>query len=515
MKHSLDAAVVRDGRLFAYGWAYDPHRPVRELALQITYENGVRARLPVTAGKERPDVVAAFPDEPLARWSGWMAYTGWDRPAQRIDLVVALESGETFMLPVLGAPMVVPLAQRLRQIARKALGRVQSVPPSEAATDDIALVSKIQSALQDAGLERLCLVLDHAMGGGANYFRRDWVKTRLTSLPMLAVLNFEVHGMTWALELHLATGQVLRLPCSPDLPRALAQTHLVGEVFVNDVVSFPHPARVPQWLSAWADAGAQVTIAVHDYLAICPSPFLLNDAGRYCDLPSADECRRCLQNNPNTFPVVQPSPDIVAWRQAWGESLRLASQVLCFSDSSRRLLLRAYPELDKTRIAVVPHQVAPFAEAAKVAHRPVDGPLHVGVVGSIGLHKGSLVLQGLVAEASMRGADLHITVFGTLEGMNDDSAVTVTGPYQREDLPRLIENSGANVFLLPSICPETFSYVTHELIGLGLPLACFDLGAPADRVRSYPRGRVLPIGNAGQLLDDLTQFHRELQTTSP
>lgn len=514
MKHNLDTVVLRDRRVFAYGWAYDPQQPVRALTLQITHEDGAITRLPVAGGKERPDVVAAFPNEPMARWSGWMAYVGWCGMAQRVDLVVALEGGETFMFPVLSAPPLVPLVQRLRRLASKALGLSQDIP-SDAVTDDVALVSTIRSALQAEGLERLCLVLDHAMGGGANHFRCEWVKARLASLPMLAVLYFEVQGMNWALDLHLATGQVLRLPCIADLPNALVKTDLVGEVFVNDIVSFPHPERVPEWLRKWADAGASVTIAVHDYLVVCPSPFLINDAGRYCGVPSLGECRRCLRTNPNTFPVVLPGPDIIAWRQAWGAALGLARQILCFSDSSRRLLLRAYPALEESRISVVPHQVGPFARTTEVSYTPVNGPLHVGVVGAIGVHKGAVVLQRLVDEALMCGTELRITVFGTLEGANDERVVTVTGPYQRDDLPGLIASSGANVFLLPSICPETFSYVTHELISLGLPLACFDLGAPADRVRNYPLGRVLSLGDARQLLDDLTLFHRDLQLNGP
>lgn len=510
VKHSLDAAVVRDGRLFAYGWAYDPTRPLRDVALRVTYADGTLAHLPVTAGKERPDVAAAFPDEPLARWSGWMAYAGWDRPVRSIELSGTIEGGGAFALPVQGEPGSVPLAQRVPRLA-SALRRVLEVAQRQVSAGQ-GLVHVLHAALQAAGLLRLCVVIDHAMGGGANQYRERWVRERLSTLPLLAVLGFEVHRMAWWLELHLATGQILRLPCGDDLPHELVKADLVGEVFANDAVSFPHPERVADWLHACADSGAEVTLAVHDYLAVCPSPFLLNDATRFCGVPDLGECRRCLEANPNTFPVVQPGPDIVAWRHAWGGALARATQVLCFSESSRRLILRAYPTLDPACIVVQPHAVPPFVRGADVR---LDGPLHVGVVGAIGQHKGADVVHALAAESLRRAVGLRITVFGTLEGTADGRVVTVTGPYRREDLPILIEGAGANVFLLPSICPETFSYVTHELIGLGLPLACFDLGAPADRVRDYPDGRVLPLAGASKLLDDLTQFHHDLQAIRP
>lgn len=505
VKHNVDAVVVREGRLFAYGWAYDPSRPLRELALQISYSDGTHGRLPVMAGKERADVAATFPSEPLARWSGWMAYAGWDRPAKCIELTGRLDDGESFSLPVHRRIRPSP-SQRVRQLARAVLARIERGP----ANRQTPLLSTLRTALDAAGLERLCLILDHGMGGGANKFRADWVRARLTQLPLLVVVGFEVHRMAWWLDLHLATGQVIRLPWESDLPQAMADAGLVGEVFVNDAVSYPHPGRVPDWLKAWAGAGADVTVAVHDYLSICPSPFLLNDTGRYCGVPSLTECQRCMKANPNTFPAVQPGPDMVAWRTVWGEALAQARQVLCFSESSRRLMLRAYPFL-ASRIAVMPHSVEPFPRGISIA---TGGALHVGVVGAIGFHKGSDVLHGLAAEAVRRGVDLHLTVFGTLEGRTDERLITVTGPYKRDELPGLIERSGVNLFLLPSICPETFSYVTHELVGLGVSLACFDLGAPADRIAQYPLGRVLPLTDSAQLLDDLASFHQDIQRTS-
>lgn len=517
MKYSIDSVKICDRCIFAYGWVFDSQRQVRELILRITYLDGVSNNLPVVAGKDRPDVAAAFPDEQLARQSGWSAYVGADRPIRRVEILVTLDDGTALTLPVMMEPGSIRLVQRLRQFGRTVLNALlgsttNPVTETVHAADDSALIDVIRCVLQTQGLDRICLVLDHSMGGGANQFRREWVKERLTKVPTLAVLYFEVHGMTWALDLHMPTGQVLKLPCSSALPSLLAASNLIGEVFINDVVSFPNPVRVPKWVSEWADSGASVTIAVHDYLVICPSPFLLNDAGRYCGVPGIDECRRCIQLNPNTFPVVKPGPDIVDWRQAWGISLGLAQQILCFSDSSRHHLMRAYPSLDIGKISVVPHRVVSFSKSVNV---PIERPLHLGVVGAIGVHKGADVLRNLVVEAAKTGCDLQITVFGTLEGANKHSQIIVTGPYQHDELPTLIESSEANVFLLPSICPETFSYVTHELIDLGLPLACFDLGAPADRVRDYVLGRVLPFGSAKQLLDDLINFHRDLQLTSP
>jgi hypothetical protein len=85
--------------------------------------------------------------------------------------------------------------------------------------------------------------------------------------------------------------------------------------------------------------------------------------------------------------------------------------------------------------------------------------------------------------------------------------VRQTGHYQPQELRKLIVNSGANIMLMPSIWPETFSYVTEELIQLDLPLACFDLGAPGERVMRYPKGHLLTSMDAATVLRELRSFY--------
>ena len=365
MRHSTDSLLVREGRLFAYGWAFDASRPVRALALNVTLEDGQTLRLPVTSGKERPDVAAAFPAEPQARWSGWMAYAGWQRSSPRsIELIGTLDDGQSFVVPVQASTRedagAVP---RLRTWLRQARRAFQAFAGhgEQALASEESVIGALGRAREAAGGAPLCLVIDHAMGGGANHYREEWIRRRLLHAPLVLVLTFEVHGMSYGLELHTPAGPPLRLPCTGTLAAALAASALVGEVFFNDGVSFPRAAEIPRWLLAFANAGASLTFAIHDYLAVCPSPFLLNDRDTFCGVPAMNECIRCMGCNANTFPAVQPPYDMPSWRRDWGTALAAAQTVLCFSDSSRRLLRRAYPALDTARIQVVPHEVRPFA----------------------------------------------------------------------------------------------------------------------------------------------------------
>jgi len=63
---------------------------------------------------------------------------------------------------------------------------------------------------------------------------------------------------------------------------------------------------------------------------------------------------------------------------------------------------------------------------------------------------------------------------------------------------------------MPSIWPETFSFVTHELISTGVPVISFDLGAQGSAVRAYRLGHVVPLSSAKQLLDQILEFRMKL-----
>ena len=187
--------------------------------------------------------------------------------------------------------------------------------------------------------------------------------------------------------------------------------------------------------------------------------------------------------------------------------IKQADEVLCFSESSRDLVQRIYPQAAE-RLVVRPHRLpASSHRKPTIDHQ---GPLHIGVVGALSHAKGA----DLVVELSKRLAkdlpEARMTVIGTLEATGGGANMTVTGPYDLADLPSIIERNGINVFFFPSIWPETFSYVAAELMDLGVPLCCFDLGAPAERLRAYPLGRIIDQVDPAAALTALTAFHRDL-----
>jgi glycosyltransferase involved in cell wall biosynthesis len=169
-------------------------------------------------------------------------------------------------------------------------------------------------------------------------------------------------------------------------------------------------------------------------------------------------------------------------------------------------LLCAHPTLDPKRISIVPHRLN-HVRLRKPALQDSGWPV-VGVIGHIAQHKGAQVVQDLARYIESTGALVRIVIVGTIDLELPAGVAFVTGPYHAEDLPAILERHGVNVGFFPSICPETFSYVTEEMMMMELPLLVFDLGAPGERVASYSRGQVIPVGEPDSILLALESLYR-------
>ena len=63
-----------------------------------------------------------------------------------------------------------------------------------------------------------------------------------------------------------------------------------------------------------------------------------------------------------------------------------------------------------------------------------------------------------------------------------------------------------DLFFIPSIWPETFSYTTSEIMSMHMPVAVFPIGAPVERVKHYEKGLVLKETDAKSALKELWEF---------
>jgi glycosyltransferase involved in cell wall biosynthesis len=351
------------------------------------------------------------------------------------------------------------------------------------------------------------------MGGGANVYRDSLVEERVAAGRDVLLCTYNLPTLDYRVHLFRPgeEARVYRIASFLMLEAILEQPG-VDELFLNSPVSFDEPLLFADWLATMRAAHPKLrfTIAVHDYFAVCPSFVLLNADGRYCGIPDVSECAKCLPRHRGSYVALSPPTEIEPWRASWARSLDAADEVRCFSESTRALLLRAHPGLDRARITVIPHRVDFAPPRLPVLDHAAA--LTIGVIGQISEQKGAGIVRDLLDRIDRAQRDVRVVVIGTLDAAPASRHLHVTGVYHRRDLAGLIETHGVNLCFFPSICPETFSYVIEEMMRLALPIVAFDLGAPGERLRGYRRARLCPDVSGEAALATLIEFHAQLAT---
>lgn len=178
--------------------------------------------------------------------------------------------------------------------------------------------------------------------------------------------------------------------------------------------------------------------------------------------------------------------------------LQAADWIRFFSASSIRFFQKAYPKLNTSRFILQPHIVESLSSADRKA---IDASKvrnackrTIVVVGSISAIKGSKIVRELAQWLELHNSAWVVRVIGSVSPTPRVSTkyFRETGPYQKDQLTQLVLEFDPDVFLFPSIAPETFSLVLHEIARYDLPIAAFDIGAQGDFVSDYHCGIKLP-----------------------
>jgi glycosyltransferase involved in cell wall biosynthesis len=539
---SVDALTIKEKTLFGFGWVFHPTCLIHQIHLEVSFLSAQAdhfEKINVESSKPRTDVASAHPTHSHALTSGFVFIGSvvTDSEIKQIKLVCILNDGRVCEVG-LPLPESTSRAAKNGWIMKKwrRLSVYQNYVKRALLLMKMGQWSSIYEKMcrhwtiqPSAGFERpsdlaqfiknhysppISVMIDHDLGGGANHYRVRYIDTIVNAGGSVLVFTCHMASLTSVLILKSKGGEKRISLKDLNFFNDVIATLPFAEVVYNTAVSLPDPFGIASLLLEMKRISrARLKILVHDFYLVCPSHFLLNDKNQFCRIPALRECSSCLQANTNGFISLFPQRNMQQWRAMWGSVLVAADEIIAFSNNSVQLLHQAYPQISVAAIQVVPHKVDYLP-----AHIPVirqKSRLHIGVVGQIGIHKGAHVVAGLAKAIKRHGSNVKITVFGVIEAKCDGDVLSQTGLYRQQNLPSLIEASDANVFLFPSICPETFSYVIQELMLMELPVAAFNFGAPAERLANYPRGMILDSEEPDGLLRQLEHFHQKIYTKEP
>jgi GT2 family glycosyltransferase len=350
------------------------------------------------------------------------------------------------------------------------------------------------------------LIFDHDLGGGTNIYVDGMIEAYTQEEKNILYIKYSYHSNCFKLFHNYKQYEfAFRISSLAELQALLSKLN-VKELFLNSLVSFKGSEKVLGYIHAFVEEKkAKLILPMHDFYAICPSYTLLNNKGRYCNIPTLTVCKACMQNNMYEWrDFYDGEVDMPKWRTVWFKLLKQSHNILCFSHSSKEILLKAYHGLAEEKIIVLPHKAKPLQPV--ILEENTSGIVTIGILGAINYAKGSQIIKHLIQTIDRDKFNIKVVVIGEINETIRSENFSITGRYRRTELPKIIQNEKIDIFLIPSIWPETFSYTTQEIMMMDMPLMVFNLGAPAERVANYRKGYVADQISVESILKAIERF---------
>ncbi len=340
-------------------------------------------------------------------------------------------------------------------------------------------------------------ILNHNWGGGANTYLDDKVKKMLAEgKGVIQLIDDVERGLICVCQYKKETTEIE----ATDLDEVFTILEGVkcSDIIVNEMVAFADIQETQEFLhklkSIW---NSSLTMLCHDFFAVCPSIYLIDDKKNHCFFPDIEKCRNCYQNNLDKMNSEYETID--EWRSIWGDFLEKCDEVIAFSENTKSYFEYYYPNIQYT---IIPHQVE-YIEPVPDYEKSED-IVTIGFIGNLMYTKGAEIIHRMLELIEENFINARIVVIGPdLYGGANRSDLVIHGKYRREELPSLLKQYEVDVVFIASIWPETFSYTTEEAIRMGVPVASFDIGAPADRIKKYEKGIIISEMSADAALREI------------
>ena len=334
----------------------------------------------------------------------------------------------------------------------------------------------------------------HSLGGGTEGYARD-VAQMLLKYSFESVFARPDHVGRLAMAAYSARDMPnLVFNCADDVD-------LVNKLFKEINLSLMHFHNVigfsPEATKFISNINIPQILTLHDYVSICPQLNLLDQRLQYCGVPPARLCNTCLRER---HPPV-PADSISAWRREWHATLKKADRVIAPSYFVKDAVTKVFPDVP---VSVVPHyEERPYETYAE--GEPSDSAIReIAVLGNLNLHKGRDIIYSCARNSYVRHLPLRFVVFGSidLEENQFGGKLRKMGTYERANLGDHLSRTKCRIGFLPSIWPETFSYVLSEFLAFGLYPVVFNLGAQAERLVAAGIGTILDVGLSAPGIND-------------
>lgn len=345
------------------------------------------------------------------------------------------------------------------------------------------------------------IAFDHSYGGGASKYLEERKSEYIDKGKAFIIIRYDRKEEIYRFLYGFQDVEIkFNMDNYEEVFRMIDRIPVCG-IWVNELVTYQEFYELLQEIrNCAARKGVGVRMLIHDFFAVCPTINLLNWEEVYCGIPKDHNiCNECL----GKMEEIQPADygSIEKWRGEWRKLLEICTEIIVFSNNSKSIMEKAFGAMDN--VIVRPHSTAYLPRIEK-KYKTTD-TLNIGLLGVLAEHKGRAVIEKLAARIEEEQLNIRIILIGSSGKEIGSSVFKETGEYRRESIPNLLLANDIDVFLIPSIWPETFSYTAEEIMKMGMPVMCFDIGAPAERIARYEKGIVLPDMRVQTILDALSE----------
>lgn len=326
----------------------------------------------------------------------------------------------------------------------------------------------------------LVLFVSHQRGGGVDLHCRELAHHFAAEAQFLSLKPAREHFVDLSL-LDDAEGFETWFRLPDEQSQLLSALQALGVQMVHFHHTLGHDDWVTQ-LPALLDVPQVVTL--HDYYALCRSITLTDAEGRYREPPVETSAQATSASD--TDQVTRE------WRARHRDWLSRSCHIIAPSQDTAERFRKYYPDLAIQAVSPLDN-LAASQRPPVMAAREHGEPLRIAVLGALSKEKGADLLEAVAKAAQGADTPLHFRLFGyAYRNLSTGSTLSVTGPYEQDQLAELLTAWSPHVVWFPSQCPETYSYTLSVCLALGLPVVSTDLGAIPERIGGRPYSWVLP-----------------------
>ena len=285
------------------------------------------------------------------------------------------------------------------------------------------------------------------------------------------------------------------------------------KVYLLSSDGFPDIENAGRLITDCLEHAARIVVAMTDYAPLCPSTRLLDNTGRFCELPPEAQCRKCLPANNRAKTRRLSTAD---WRAQWRPVLARAEKLVFFSNASFIRTAQVF-DVDRDRIEFF---TMPARDDAPRLRYDANATLRIGVVDDLADHRAVDFIDKLQSAVEKQDPNAEIIILRRTDARSQPPAAFSTVAYtERAISAATLEEHRINIVFHLNMWPAPTSAEIDPFIDMRAPLVTLDFGAPGERVRGYHYGLTAkdnsPENAAAQIFALRSQTQRLKGVTPP